>query len=122
MRRFYLFRKEDATGVSGVDRVADGVEFDNGVVCLTWKSQFQSVTMFPSISLVEKLHTHLGQHDTRIVWVDEIHDNVEEKARLLAKKAAEEAAAALASDEVPEEEAPRKPKTKKKTLKTRKGD
>ena len=122
MRRFYLFRKDDPTGVSGVDRVADGVEFDNGVVCLTWKSQFQSVTMFPSISLIEKLHTHLGQHDTKIVWVDEIHENVEEKAALLTKKAAEEAVAAVASDEVPEDEAHKKPKTKKKTNKIKKGD
>lgn len=121
MRRFYLYRKEDATGVSGTGRVADGVEFENGVVCLTWKSQFQSVTMFPSISLVEKLHTHLGQHDTEIIWVDEIHEDIVEKSKLLAKREAEEAAARAEKEARLEAEATEveKPKIKKKTKTSR---
>ena len=36
MRHFYLDRHEDATGISGTGVVAQGVEFDNGKVALTW--------------------------------------------------------------------------------------
>lgn len=86
MRRFYLYRKEDATGMSGTGRVAEGCEFENGFVAWTWLSPLSSMTISPSISVVEKLHTHNGKHDTRIVWVDDMHEDVEEKAQELKQK------------------------------------
>lgn len=121
MRRFYLARKEDVTGVSGTGRVADGVEFENGVVCLTWKSQFQSVTMLPSISLIEKVYTHLGQHDTKIMFVDEMHEDIEDKAAKLAVQEAERATAAAAETNGTEEKKKAKPR-KKAAKSTKKGD
>lgn len=70
MRRFYLQRDEDATGVSGTGRVAEGVQFSNGWVALTWLTQWTSVVSYPQgIEAVEHIHGHQGR--TRIVWMDE---------------------------------------------------
>ena len=97
MRRFYLERKEDVTGMSGIGRVADGVEFDNGLVAMTWKKEFPSLTVFQSISTVEKLHTHNGKDPTRIVWIDDLREDVETKAEEL-RKVTEERDADFESD------------------------
>lgn len=68
MRRFELHRDVDATGVSGVGRVAQGVAFDNGYVALTWLTLHTSVAFYPSMTTLEAIHGHHGQ--TRIVWLD----------------------------------------------------
>ena len=111
MRRFYLNRKEDVSGMSSTGRVADGIEFDNGFVAMTWKKEFPSVTFFQSISTVEKLHSHNGRDETKIVWVDPIGENIEAKSEKLktaklkelqqeADEAAAEAAAEAAVEEI----------------------
>jgi hypothetical protein len=68
MRRFYLDRQEDATGVSGTGKVAEGVVFTNGWVALTWLTQHTSVVFYPSITDVEFVHGHGGK--TKIVFLD----------------------------------------------------
>jgi hypothetical protein len=106
MRRFYLKREEDVSGVSGTGRVADGVEFENGLVAITWKSEYPSITVFQSITVVEKVHTHKGKDRTKIVWVDPKFEELEEKAKetkqaereeMLEEAAIEEAAEAAAN-------------------------
>lgn len=72
MRRFYLQRDQDATGVSGTGRVAEGVIFSNGWVALTWLTQFTSVVFYPAIEHVEHIHGHQGL--TRIVYLDSERD------------------------------------------------
>ena len=106
MRRFYLNRKEDVTGMSGTGRVADGIEFANGQVAMTWKKEYPSCTIFPSISIVEKLHTHNGKDPTKIVWVDALDEDVEAKSERLKtaklaelQKEADEAAAEAAAEQ-----------------------
>lgn len=90
MRRFYLLRKEDPNGMSNVGRVADGIEFENGQVALTWKKEFPSVTVFPSVSVVERLHSHNGKDPTKIVWVDDLSEDVVKIAEALRLKKKEE--------------------------------
>jgi len=107
MRRFYLFRKEDVHGMSGTGRVADGVEFDNGWVALTWKGEVASLTTFHSISAVQKLHTHNGQHDTQIIWVDELYENIEGKGKELKEKIKEELLHEDDNNEEPEKDKPK---------------
>jgi len=111
MRRFYLYRKEDPTGMSGTGRVADGIEFANGQVAMTWKKEYPSVTIFPSVSIVEKLHTHNGKDPTKIVWIDDITEDLEAKSEKLKTAKLEElqreveetvAAAAVADVEIEE--------------------
>lgn len=68
MRRFHLERTEDATGISGTGRVAEGVEFSNGWCAMTWLTEHTSVAFYPSIRAVRAIHGHRGR--TRIVFDD----------------------------------------------------
>lgn len=61
MKTFYLYRKEDLHGHSGLGTVAEGVIFHNGMTVLTWLSQYPTVTTFPNIKTVERLHSHEGR-------------------------------------------------------------
>jgi len=68
MRRFYLQRDEDATGISGTGKVAEGILFSTGWVALTWLTEVSSLVFYPAMTNVEYIHGHEGR--TRIVWVD----------------------------------------------------
>jgi hypothetical protein len=69
MRRFHLDRTEDQTGVSGTGVVAQGVEFDNGKVAMTWiVRDMPTVTVYDSMDWIEVLHGHDGR--TVVVWED----------------------------------------------------
>lgn len=77
MRRFKLIRKEDVNGTSGLGFVAEGCEFDNGSVALTWLTPHFSGTWFLSIHEVKVLHGHGGK--TRVKWIDKPNeDEIEE--------------------------------------------
>lgn len=90
MRRFYLRRKEDISGMSGVGKIAEGVEFSNGRVAIIWLSEFESTGQYSSITALERVHTHNGKHDTRVVWIDPKFEEVEEKVKETKTKAIEE--------------------------------
>jgi hypothetical protein len=72
MKRFFLKRKEDASGVSGTGRVADGVQYDSGKCVLCWLSDRPCIGVYESIDDVVKIHGHGGK--TEIQWIDESHD------------------------------------------------
>ena len=114
MRRFYLKRTEDPTGLSGTGRVADGVEYSNGLCTLTWKSEVPTITVFTSISNVRKLHTHNGQHDTKIVFIDPPDEDLEAKATALLRIEAEAATAEADKAEAEETDVEPEPKPKKR--------
>jgi hypothetical protein len=69
-RRFYLLRHEDPTNISGTGRVADGVEFADGVVVIRWLTEWPTSVVFHERGMesVYALHGHNGK--TEIVWVD----------------------------------------------------
>lgn len=69
MRRFYLQRTEDVSGTSGTGRVAEGCQFSNGYCALMWNSALTSMTWFPSIDVLIRIHGHGGK--TVVVWIDE---------------------------------------------------
>ena len=75
MRRFYVERVEDESGVSGTGRVAEGCEFDNGKVAMQWLSHKPSVTIFDNIKHLKDLHGHKGK--TIVVWIDPAPENDE---------------------------------------------
>ena len=60
MRTFHLERKEDATGVSGTGRVAEGVEFSNGWCAMTWLAPHTSVAFYPNLDTLIAIHGHGG--------------------------------------------------------------
>lgn len=68
MRRFHFERLEDASGVSGCGKVAEGVIFSNGKVALEWLSNHASTALYDSIADVEYIHGHEGR--TKIVFDD----------------------------------------------------
>jgi hypothetical protein len=71
VRRFYLQRDEDPSGVSGTGRVAEGVEFDSGWVALHFDPRLKGVkTIYPYRDIADMylLHGHGGK--TQIVWID----------------------------------------------------
>jgi hypothetical protein len=79
MRRFHFERYEDASGVSGCGRVAEGVIFSNGKVAVEWLSTHSSTALYDSISDVEFIHGHQGK--TIIVYDDEDPQKKEELKR-----------------------------------------
>lgn len=69
MRRFYLQRDEDASGVSGTGVVAEGVEFTDGTCAMRWRTATTSTAVYGSAQDVVTVHGHEGR--TRLVWLDE---------------------------------------------------
>jgi hypothetical protein len=68
IRKFYLQRVEDESGVSGTGIVAIGVLFSSGIVVLHWGPPVTSVTVYHSIADLEKVHGHHGK--TQVKWVE----------------------------------------------------
>lgn len=66
MRTFFLNRVVDESGVSGVGKIAQGVEFDTGMVAMAWLTEISSVAIYPDIQSVVKIHGHGGK--TRLVF------------------------------------------------------
>jgi len=66
LRTFVLERDEDVSGVSGTGTVAEGVEFEDGIVALRWcVGEHRSTVIWPSLESVKAIHGHDGR--TRIV-------------------------------------------------------
>lgn len=68
--RFYLERTKDISEVSGLGRVADGVQFPDGTCVLRWRvgKLPQSHGVYPNIEAVEQIHGHNGS--TTVQWLD----------------------------------------------------
>lgn len=67
MRIFQLDRKEDVSGVSGTGIVAEGVQFSNGKVVISWLSENTSIAVYDSLEMAMNVHCHGGK--TMVVWV-----------------------------------------------------
>ena len=74
IRLFYLDRKEDASGISGTGKVAEGVEFSNGVCVVQWLTHTSSTNIYQNMKQVESIHGHGGS--TKIVIVREFDDEM----------------------------------------------
>ena len=70
MRRFYLYRIEDESGVSGTGYVAEGVCFSNGKCALSWTTKYISIAIYDSITDLDNIHSHNGK--TVIRWLEEL--------------------------------------------------
>lgn len=73
MKRFYLQRNTDASGVSGVGKVAEGCQFDTGWCALVWLTGKAAMSYYPDIETLDGIHGHQGM--TKIVWVDDESSN-----------------------------------------------
>lgn len=75
MKRFELHRDKDATGVSGLGVVAEGVVFSDGSAVMRWcvKNTPGTVSTYKSINDLIAIHNHVGtEHEggTHVVWID----------------------------------------------------
>lgn len=61
MRQFHLLRKEDVSGISGTDVVAEGVEFSTGKCVLGWVTKFKSLAIYDSLKELVNVHGHDGK-------------------------------------------------------------
>ena len=68
MRRFFLNRLEDETGISGTGAVAIGVQFGDGEVVLHWPTGGATTGLYKSIQQLEAIHGHGGK--TVVEWLD----------------------------------------------------
>jgi hypothetical protein len=68
MRRFYLNRLKDVSGVSGLGKVAEGCVMSNGTVVLLWLTKTPSMNIYKDITDLEAVHGH--QNTTKILWID----------------------------------------------------
>lgn len=69
MKRFYLMRLEDSTGVSGTGIVASGVEWPDGKVAMRWLvGDHKSTAIYDRIASVLAIHGHQGKTELR--WID----------------------------------------------------
>lgn len=69
LRRFHFERLEDASGVSGCGKVAEGCLFtDTGEAVVHWLGKHGSINVYHSIEDVIHVHGHEGK--TKIVFDD----------------------------------------------------
>lgn len=66
MKQFWLSRKEDVSGVSGIGYVAEGVIFDSGQCALSWYGITHSIVIYNSIHDLEAIHGHSGA--TKVIY------------------------------------------------------
>jgi hypothetical protein len=67
LKGFVLVRSEDASGVSGIGIVAEGVQFHDGQCVLSWFGHHHSVAVYPSIDTLIAIHGHEGR--TVVEWL-----------------------------------------------------
>lgn len=68
MRVGHLWRLEDESGVSGLGRVAEWVEYSDGEVVLHWLSHTPSTNHYRNMKQMEQIHGHEGQTEIRVDW------------------------------------------------------
>lgn len=68
MKRFYLRRLIDETGISGIGVIAEGIEFSNKQVILCWRTFNTSVGIYHNVEDMIRIHGHGGK--TIIEWID----------------------------------------------------
>ncbi len=61
IKKFKLFRKKDATGISGEGYVAEGIIFSNGKCALSWLTVNSSIAIYDNIVILEAIHGHEGK-------------------------------------------------------------
>lgn len=73
MKRFYLERNQDASGVSGLGKVAEGCQFDTGWCALVWLTGKAAMSFYPDIETLDQIHGHHGM--TSVIWIDDESSN-----------------------------------------------
>ncbi len=68
IRTGHILRHDDESGVSGVGRVAEWVEFSDGEVVVHWLSHTPSTNHYRNMKQVEAIHGHGGKTEIVVDW------------------------------------------------------
>jgi hypothetical protein len=68
MKRFFLDRIKDVSGVSGIGRVAEGCMFADGSIVIRWLTKTPSIALYRNVEDLIAVHGHCNS--TRITWID----------------------------------------------------
>lgn len=64
-RRFQLYRRRDATGISGTGVVAEGIEFRDGVCAYRWLTAPGTTQIAGQVEDIRHIHGHSGGTEVR---------------------------------------------------------
>lgn len=68
---FYLKRKIDTTGISGIGVVAIGAKYPSGLAVLEWQSFTTSLSIFKSMEHLIEVHSHGGNTEIIMGYPEE---------------------------------------------------
>lgn len=76
-RLFYLIRKSDPTGISGIGKVLDGVIFPTGQVVICWRESHidlnpfghSSISVYNSFDDFKDIHIKNNPNDSELIFV-----------------------------------------------------
>ena len=66
MKMFWLYRKEDESGVSGTGIVAEGVIFTSGKCALCWCAELTSIAIYDNMDDLMAIHGHGGKTEVQM--------------------------------------------------------
>ena len=71
MRRFFLRRRNDETGISRTGRVLEGVVTQSGRVITEWRPPHSTVGIYSSMAEFLTIHVDCHPSSSDVVWIDE---------------------------------------------------
>ena len=69
-RRFHLERRIDESGMSGLGRVAEGIELPNGMVVMWWLVEPHSIQQYRTLDDLRHIHGHGVKQTTEVCYDD----------------------------------------------------
>lgn len=77
MRRFILYRHRvpdkyvaEGYGNQGDEIQLEGVEFTDGTVCVRWRTELKSHSIWTDFETFNRVHGH-PEYDSELVWLDD---------------------------------------------------
>lgn len=71
MRRFYLNRTKDETGISRTGRVLEGVRTQSGRVFVEWRPPHKTMGIYDSMEQFRTIHVDCHPSCNNVIWLDE---------------------------------------------------
>ena len=70
MRRFWMNRLKDATGVSRTGRVLEGVMCQDGQIIIQWRPPHTSIAIYKDLATFKIIHMDCHPSMNELVWLD----------------------------------------------------
>lgn len=77
MRRFYVIRNKDETGISRTGRILEGVVTQTGKVIVEWRPPYSTVAIYTSMQEFRTIHIDSHPSCNEIIWLDSDKENAE---------------------------------------------